>query len=172
MKKLAIMGCGSCVEAIKSHVKADITYIPEMEDAEIVEYFSQNKFDLVALIDYEGGVPEHVLELSRFVNIHPSLLPAFEGKDALRRSFLAGVKVGGVTVHWIEAGGAGKIIAQYPVLIGNLMHFDEFEAEIRRIGEALYPIVIEKLLNDEVFDFSDLLKGNCGCGGCGGCHHG
>ena len=131
--------------------------------------------DLIVLAGYMRVLPEDVLELGKFVNIHPSLLPAFKGKDAIQRAFNAGVKVSGVTVHHVtnELDG-GKIIAQYPVLIPNLMHYDEFEAEIHRVEHALYPKVIECILEDKVFDFSDLYDGDscggCSGGGCGGCH--
>ena len=139
-------------------------YLPFEENA---AYFGAKDFDLIVLAGYMRILPPDVLDLGRFINLHPSLLPALKGKDAIQRAFLAGVKVSGVTVHWVtdELDG-GKIIAQYPVLIENLMHFDEFEAEIHKIEHVLYPIVIEKLLNDEVFDFSDLISG---CGGCGNC---
>ena len=143
-------------------------YLPFEETA---GFFGANSFDLIVLAGYMRILPPDVLDLGRFVNIHPSLLPAFKGKDAIQRAFFAGVKVSGVTVHWVndEVDG-GKIIAQYPVLIDNSMHFDEFEQEIHKIEHILYPIVIDKLLKDEVFDFSDLV-GNCGsCGGCGNCH--
>ncbi len=194
--KLAVMGSGNGgnFEAIAKHVKADITCISDIQDARILQrarnlgvkaefvpfednlrYFTENKFDLIVLAGYMRILPPEVLELGRFVNIHPSLLPAFKGKDAIKRAFLAGVKVSGVTIHWVQDEvDSGKIIAQYPVLIGNLTHLDEFEAEIHSIEHALYPIVIEKLLNDEVFDFSDLMGGGkCGGGCCddagGGC---
>lgn len=142
-------------------------YLPYEENA---AYFGANDFDMVVLAGYMRILPPEVLDLGRFVNIHPSLLPAFKGKDAIQRAFLAGVKVSGVTVHWVcDDVDGGKIIAQYPVLIDNSMHFDEFESEIHKIEHILYPIVIEKLLNDEVFDFSDLI-GRCGsCGDCGKC---
>ena len=143
-------------------------YLPFEETA---GYFGANSFDLIVLAGYMRILPPDVLDLGRFINIHPSLLPAFKGKDAIQRAFLAGVKVSGVTVHWVtdEVDG-GKIIAQYPVLIDNSMHFDEFEAEIHEIEHILYPIVIDKLLKDEVFDFSDLVSGCGNCGGCGNCH--
>ena len=128
-----------------------------------------NNFDLIVLAGYMRILPEDVLNLGKFINIHPSLLPAFKGKDAIHRAFDAGVKVSGVTIHHVTSDlDGGKIIAQYPVLIGNLTHFDEFEAEIHNLEHKLYPIVIEKLLKDEVFDFSDLL-GGCS-GNCSGCH--
>ncbi|MDR1167601.1 MAG: hypothetical protein LBK53_01750 [Heliobacteriaceae bacterium] len=194
---LAFMGSGSgsVFEAAVKHfsdikIPVEITCISNVRNAHILEcarklnikaeyvpfeknfeYFSDNKFDLTALAYYTKNLQPEVLKLGMFINIHPSLLPAFKGKDAIRHAFLAGVKVSGVTAHRVEdRTGSGRIIAQYPVLIGNLTHFDEFEAEIHKIEHALYPVVIEKILHDEVFDFSDLLGApKPGCGGCGGC---
>lgn len=103
--------------------------------------------------------------------IHYSLLPAFDCEEPMKEAFLAGVKVSGVTIYEKETK---KILAQYPVLIGNTMHFDEFETEMRKTGEILYNMVLECLEQDKVFDFAYLLGGGhlCGgkCGGCGGCH--
>ena len=204
MKKLAIMGSGfgSNFEAIVKYFEGkdvEITCLSDFEDAQILEkaktlgikceflqfennleYFANNKFDLVAIAGYMRILSEDVLALSQFINIHPSILPAFEGKNAIKRAFLAGVKVSGITIHWVEKGiDSGKIISQYPVFIDNSMHLDEFEEEIHAIEHKLYPIVIEKVLEDKVFDFQDLMKSSCnngGCssggksGGCGGCH--
>ncbi len=145
-------------------------YLPPEENA---GYLGAGDFDLIALSGYSRELKPNILELGRFINIHPSLLPAFKGTDAIARAFGAGVKVSGVTVHTLtnEVDG-GKIVAQYPVLIGNLTHFDEFEEQIRQLEDILYPIVILKILEDKVFDFQDLLGGcggNCSgeCSGCG-----
>lgn len=195
MKKVAIMGSGngSNFEAIAKYFKdknIQIICLSDKADAYILkraesfgienefvpfeknfEYFSQNKFDLIALAGYMRILPDNVLhEMGKVINIHPSLLPAFKGsKNAIKDAFLAGVKVSGVTVHYVTSDvDGGKIIAQYPVFVGNGMHFDEFEAEIHAVEHKLYPIVIEKLLEDRIFDFSDLMKSSCN-GGCGGC---
>ena len=109
------------------------------------------------------------------INLHPSLLPSFKGKDAIKESYLAGVKVSGITIHRVEPDNFyGKIIAQVPILIGNDTHFDEFETEIINIASKIFPKVIETVLEGKVFDFSDLFKSS-GCGGncssCGGCKH-
>lgn len=137
------------------------------------EYFSSHDFSLVALCDYRQHVQDDVLKTGKFISIHASLLPAFKGPDAMHRAFSSGVKVSGVTVHWVtEDVDGGKIIAQYPVLIGNLTHFDEYQAEIYFVENMLYPVVIDKLLKDEVFDFSDLMNRNSctnSCGVCEGC---
>lgn len=138
------------------------------------EYFSSNNFDIVAVCGYDEIIKKDVLETGRFISLHESLLPAFKGADALYRSFSSGVKVSGVTLYSLtDEDFNGKIIAQYPVLIGNLTHFDEFKDEIHSVEKMLYPIVIDKLLKDEVFDFSDLINVNkCSnsCNSCNGCN--
>lgn len=138
------------------------------------EYFSSHDFDIIAVCHYNEQISEDVLNTGKFIAIHDSLLPAFKGPDALYRSFTAGVKVAGVTIYYIDNSSfEEKIIAQYPVLIGNLTHFDEFKNEIHSVEKMLYPIVIDKLLKDEVFDFSDLINENkCfnSCNSCNGCN--
>lgn len=198
MKKLAILGSAkSCVlEAILKYFEGkdiEITCLSDDEHSEFYqkakkiykntillphemnfEYFSSHDFDLVALCDYRQYVQSEALDCCKFISIHGSLLPSFKGPDAINRAFTSGVKVSGVTVHWVnEDVDSGTIIAQYPVLIENLMHFDEYEENIYKLEELLYPIVIDKVLKDEVFDFQDLLNhGNCSrsCDNCGGCH--
>lgn len=199
-KKIAVLGSadGSNLEAIVKYFEGkdvSIICLSDIESSNILlkakelnidwkylpweknfEYFSSNDFDLIVLSHYRRQVQDDVIELGKFINIHYSLLPAFKGPDAIQMAYSAGVKVSGVTVHWVtEVLDGGKIIAQYPVLIGNLTHFDEYQKEINNLADLLYPIVIEKILKDEVFDFSDLLgSGGCskggGCSGCGGCH--
>ena len=195
MKRIAILGSGignnykaivnyfslkqskPDITLISNNLKADMLefakdanlkhfYLP---DEEFGEFFSTQEFDLIVLDYLSCELPASVLELGRFINIHPSLLPAFKGKDAIARAFNAGVKVSGVTVHTLTDDiEDGKILAQFPVLIGSLTHFDEFETEIHKLEQRLYPIVIEKILEDKVFDFSDLISEG-GCGNCGGC---
>lgn len=142
-------------------------YVPYEEN---FEFFSSHDFDLIVLDNYSKDLQSNLFEIARFINIHPSLLPAFKGKDAIARAFSSGVKVSGVTVHTLTNKiDGGKILAQFPVLIGNSTHFDEFQAEIHALEQNLAPIVIEKVLEDKVFDFSDLIS-NHSCGGnCGGC---
>lgn len=200
MKKIAVMGSGEGknFEAIvkyfvsnKSNLDVDITCLSDNLNAKILdiaknlnvkhrylpfeengEYFSSHDFDLIILDYYSKELSVNILELGKFINIHPSLLPAFKGKDAISRAFAAGVKVSGITIHSMtnELNG-GRIIAQFPVLIGNATHFDEFESEIHNLENRIYPIVIEKILEDKVFDFSDLIgNSNCtGCSSCSGC---
>lgn len=101
------------------------------------------------------------------IKIHYSLLPAFDCDNPIKEAFLAGVKVSGVTIY---RESDKKILAQYPVLIENTTHFDEFEKEMLKTGDILYKKVIECIEQDKVFDFTDLFSHNS-CTGCGKCHH-
>lgn len=196
MKKIAIMGSGngSNFEAITSHLShrqdVDLTCVSNVENAYILEraeklgvkavflpseqnfdYFSRNKFDLIVLAGYMRILKEDVLAvMGTVINIHPSLLPAFKGKNAIKDAFFAGVKVSGVSIHYVVPEvDSGKIIAQYPVFIDNSMRLDEFEEQIHQLEHKLYPIVVEKIMDGKVFDFQDLMKSSCssnsGCGG-------
>lgn len=149
-------------------------YLPKEENT---QYFASNNFNLIVLTDYNETLDNDTLEVGQFIDIHPSLLPAFKGNDAIQRAFLAGVKVTGVTVYQRKANiEEERILAQYPVLIGITTHIDEVEKEIYEVEKKLYPPVIDAILNDRVFDFQDLLKNSChkngGCnGGCSQCNH-
>ena len=141
-----------------------------------LSYFASEQFDLIAINDYRSKLSDNIYNHGKFINLHPSLLPAFKGENALFRAFESGVKVSGITVHTVTSTHDNeKILAQYPVLISNLTHFDEFETMTNNLIDMLYPIVIDKTLNDKLFDFQDLLSGanSCCSGGCQGCkNHG
>ena len=143
---------------INSNIKDVLERYFENKDVEIIENVSD--CDLIVYDGYYGELPDNA------INVHPSLLPAFNCEDAAKEAFLAGVKVSGVTIH-----SKDKIIAQYPVLIGVDTHIDEFEKDLCDVKKRLLPPVIESILEDKVFDFSDLFRNPCHCsdGGCSSC---
>ncbi|MGN0030985.1 MAG: formyltransferase family protein [Candidatus Gastranaerophilaceae bacterium] len=159
------------VEILKNRYKDKCVILSEDDD--------MSAYSLVVLTSFETKFkkPEGVEILA----VHPSLLPAFKGENAIQQAFLSGVKVTGVTVHKVEDGEYyGKILAQYPVLIGLTTHINELHDEILAVTKRIYPAVIDSVINDRVFDFSDLFKSSCshscssgsGCSGCSskGCH--
>jgi folate-dependent phosphoribosylglycinamide formyltransferase PurN len=98
------------------------------------------------------------------------LLPAFNSKEPVKDAILAGVKVTGITIYYTKSK---IIIAQYPVFINNNTHYDELVQELDYIEQTLFPLVIQKVLNNEPFEVRALLNKSCSgnCGGCSGCSH-
>lgn len=93
---------------------------------------------ITLLRSYEGHI----------VNIHPSLLPAFPGKDAIGQALAAKVKVSGVTVHYVDEGmDTGPIIAQKAIEIDESETKESFQSKIHAIEHELYPTVLQNLLN-------------------------
>ncbi|MFC7322657.1 phosphoribosylglycinamide formyltransferase [Halobacillus campisalis] len=86
----------------------------------------------------------------RIINIHPSLLPAFPGKDAIGQAIDKKVKVTGVTVHFVDDGmDTGPIIAQEALSISEEDTKDEVRRKIQAVEHQLYPQVIQSLLIKE-----------------------
>ena len=80
---------------------------------------------------------------NRVVNLHPALLPSFQGAHAIQDAFDRGVKVTGVTVHFAnEVYDQGPIIAQRALAVGEGWTLEELEAHIHEIEHELYPEVI------------------------------
>lgn len=84
----------------------------------------------------------------KIVNIHPALLPAFPGANGILDAYKYGVKVFGVTVHFVDEGvDTGKIIDQDSFKIWGSESLEEVENQIHKIEHEIYPRVIAKLLS-------------------------
>ncbi|MGI8517396.1 MAG: phosphoribosylglycinamide formyltransferase [Acidimicrobiia bacterium] len=84
---------------------------------------------------------------NRIVNIHPSLLPSFPGLEAIAQALAAGVKVTGVTVHFVdEQVDHGPIVAQEAVPVLPEDDVRSLHARIQIEEHDLYPRVVEALL--------------------------
>lgn len=131
----------------------------EEYEKEILEELVSKKIDLIVLAGYMRLIGNTLLSMfeDRIINIHPSLLPAFKGKDAIGQAIDYGVKVMGVTVHYVDSGmDTGRIIEQDSFrLMGNETTSD-IEEQIHAIEHRLYPKVIKDLLRD-------IISENCLC---------
>ena len=98
----------------------------------------------------------------RIVNIHPSLLPAFPGMDAVGQALARGVKLTGVTVHLVdEKIDHGPIIYQaaVPVLAGDTE--ESLRARIQSIEHEVYPRIVDALIRGAItLDGRTLAWGN------------
>ena len=88
---------------------------------------------------------------NRVVNIHPALLPSFQGAHGIQDAYDRGVKVTGVTVHFANAVyDQGPIIAQEPVRVEEGWSVDELEAAIHAVEHRLYPQVVQELAEGRI----------------------
>lgn len=82
----------------------------------------------------------------RILNTHPSLLPAFPGVDAPAQAIAYGVKVSGVTVHFVDTSlDGGPIIAQVPVAVAPGDDAASLHGRIQREEHRLLPEVVQRL---------------------------
>lgn len=124
---------------------------PSKEDYEkvVLKELQKQEVEFIALAGYMRIIGETLLNSyeGKIVNIHPSLLPAFPGVDAIGQALNYGVKVFGVTVHYVDHTlDGGKIISQASIPYdGN--DREELEAMIHAREHALYVSTLQSLFN-------------------------
>jgi phosphoribosylglycinamide formyltransferase-1 len=135
---------------IESFVFTPKSYASKADyEKEIVAMLQARNVDLICLAGYMRIVSDVLLTAYRgkIINIHPSLLPAFKGAHAVEDAVAYGVKVYGITVHFVdETLDGGKIIAQ------RAFNYDGNDpAEVHRLGQLIeheiYVDTIKKLLD-------------------------
>lgn len=119
-----------------------------MYEQAVVEALQQRGVEWLVLAGYMRLVSDVLLHAypNRIVNIHPSLLPSFPGKDAIEQAVAHGVKVTGVTVHYVDEGmDTGPIIAQraVPVTEGDV---EATAQAIHQVEHALYTEALNQIL--------------------------
>ncbi len=112
---------------------------------EILDRLQAERVHLVVLAGFMRIVTDPLLSAyhGRMINIHPSLLPAFPGREAWRQAHEAGVAVTGGTVHLVEAKvDAGPILAQEKVPVEPGDSVESLHARIQEAEHRLLPKVI------------------------------
>ncbi len=140
---------------IKTAVFVNPKDFPSREDfdAELIAVLKQEKVDLVVLAGFMRILSPVFIRAFRnkIINIHPALLPAFKGAHALKDALSFGVKVTGVTVHFVdELVDHGAIIAQVPVEIKPKDTLQTLAVRIHKVEHALYPKVIDQFLRGKL----------------------
>ena len=144
-------GAGGLARAARAGVPTRVidhrTFATREEfDAAVVAALREVGVELVVLAGFDRLVTRVMLEAfpSRIINVHPALLPAFKGLHAQRQALEYGVKITGVTVHFVDHEvDHGPIIAQGAVALEP----DDTEAtlaeRIRLVEHELYPLAIQ-----------------------------
>ncbi|AXI08195.1 phosphoribosylglycinamide formyltransferase [Oceanobacillus sp. 143] len=118
-------------------------------EEKIISELRKKEVSWIFLAGYMRIVGSTLLQAfpGKIVNIHPSLLPNFPGKDAIAQAYQAGVNKTGVTVHYIDEGiDTGPIIAQESVAVFSKDTEEALKKKIQEVEHQLYPSVINQLL--------------------------
>lgn len=125
----------------------------EAYERDILRRLEDKGIELVVLAGYMRLVTPVLIEpyYGRLINIHPALLPAFPGLNAVRQALDYGVKVTGVTVHFVDAGmDTGPIIAQRAVAVEPGDTEETLGARIHRTEHELLPEVVRWIAEGRV----------------------
>ena len=143
------------VERARNHNIPVFSFTPknyaskEEYEKDIALFLIEKEVSLLVLAGYMRLIGNVLLKAfhNRIINIHPALLPAFAGKNGIQQAYNYGVKVFGVTVHYVDAGmDTGKIIAQESFKAEGTETLQEIEQKIHAIEHRLYPQVIREIL--------------------------
>ncbi|MBM3705222.1 MAG: phosphoribosylglycinamide formyltransferase [Actinobacteria bacterium] len=143
-EKYGIKTMHFCIRDFKSRVEFD---------SRILKSLKSENIDLVVLAGYMlllGGkiVSEY---RGRILNIHPALLPSFKGTEGIRDAFEYGVKVTGVTVHFVDEGlDSGPIILQETVTIAETDNLETLEKKIHEVEHRIYPLAVKYFCEDRL----------------------
>ena len=124
------------------------TRLEPAAEAELVETLRKARVEWVVLAGFMRVLKEQMLSAfpRRIINVHPSLLPKFPGLEAWKQALVAGEKVTGVTVHFVdEQIDHGDVIAQRAVPVLRDDTPESLHARIQAVEHALYPEALENV---------------------------
>jgi phosphoribosylglycinamide formyltransferase-1 len=122
-------------------------------DAAMAEWLGGLGVQLVVLAGYMQLLSSGFL--ARFpgavINVHPALLPAFPGLDAVGQAVGYGVKVFGVTVHFVDEGvDTGAVILQRAIELPDARDADEVMRALRPLEHELLPEAVRLIASGAV----------------------
>jgi phosphoribosylglycinamide formyltransferase-1 len=123
----------------------------ETRDAAMAGWLVERGAQLVVLAGYMELLTFAFLERfpNAVINVHPSLLPAFPGLHAIEQALAYGVKVFGVTVHFVDAGvDSGAVILQRAIELQDAREPEGVLAALRPLEHTLLPEAVRLIARD------------------------
>ncbi len=120
----------------------------DIGNPEVVKFMADLDIDIACVACWHRAIPSGVLGIPRhgFLNVHPSLLPAYRGPQPIFWQFRAGETSTGVTVHWMDSGlDTGDIAAQKSVSFADGIRASEAEAMCAAAGGFLLAGALDAL---------------------------
>ena len=122
-------------------------------DAAIADWLDELAVELVVLAGYMQLLTPGFIERfrDRIINVHPALLPAFPGLDAIGQALEHGAQVTGVTVHFVDEGvDSGAIILQRALPIPPDRDRGKLEEAVHATEHVLLPEAIRMIASGRV----------------------
>ena len=125
----------------------------DARDSALGDWLDERDVDLIVLAGFMellgGGFIRRFA--GRIVNVHPSLLPAFPGVRAIEQALAHGVKVTGVTVHFVDEGvDSGPIILQEALELPYARNIGEVEERVHAVEHRLLPRAVRLIAAGKV----------------------
>ena len=122
-------------------------------DAALGDWLEEHEIDLLVLAGFMELLGADFIRRfeGRIINVHPSLLPSFPGIGAIQQAIDAGVRLSGVTVHFVDEGiDAGPIILQRAIELPDARSADEVHAALRPLEHELLPEAVRLIARGAV----------------------
>lgn len=121
-------------------------------EARIVAELRERGVELIVLAGYMKILGDTLLSAfpKKILNIHPSLLPLFPGKQGIVDAYNAGVEETGITIHVVDRGiDTGPIIFQQSIPCNKGISLAELEHQIHALEHQHYPKIIGDYITKE-----------------------
>jgi phosphoribosylglycinamide formyltransferase-1 len=122
-------------------------------DADLADWLDRHAPDLLVLAGFmEVLTPEFIRRFAgRIINVHPALLPAFPGVRAIEQALEYGVKVGGVTIHFVDEGvDTGPVLLQEAFDLPYHRDIAKIEERVHQIEHRLLPAAVRLIAQGRV----------------------
>ncbi len=125
-------------------------------DTALIRLFQKHDIDLIVLAGYLRYITPTLLAAypDRVINIHPSLLPAFGGKNFYglkvhQAVYQRGTRVSGATVHFVDSGqDTGPIILQKAIPLDQDWQPEEIQRQVLKVEHELLPEAVRLFCED------------------------
>jgi phosphoribosylglycinamide formyltransferase-1 len=122
-------------------------------DEALADWLDERRPDLLVLAGFmELLSPEFIRRFrGRMINVHPSLLPAFPGIGAIEQAVDYGVKVAGVTIHFVDEGvDTGPVLLQEAFDVPYHRDIAAIEERVHQIEHSLLPRAVRAIAHGRV----------------------
>lgn len=131
------------------------------QEHQIIEFCQNNTINWIVLAGYMRILSPNFLEffynskygINQVINIHPSLLPNFPGKDGYGDAFKANIEKSGISIHYVDQGvDTGPIIAQESFVRLPEDTLESFKLRGLALEHLIYPTIVEKIVKNKLLD--------------------